>query len=114
MNSSLIYLAGPYSHIDPLVRAERAIAITRAAVKLISEGKHVFSPITESHQYSMYGVSGGWEFWKEHDLLMLSKCDELYILTLPGWRESVGVTAEMAEALRTGKTVTLLDEHFMD
>ena len=36
---------------------------------------------------------------------MVNKCDVLAVLTLPGWRESIGVTYEINLALELGKTV---------
>jgi hypothetical protein len=77
----------------------RHLLVTAVGDKLILEGKHIFSPITESHMYQQYGDAGHkWDFWEKHDKLMLRKCDELWVLTLPGWEESVGVQAEIQYA----------------
>ena len=99
----LIYLAGPYTHKHKSVRNAREKALTTYAAELVKQGKHVWSPITESHQYSkVLGLETNWEFWREHDLFMLSKCDELRVLMLDGWKDSVGVSAELKEAKRLG------------
>jgi len=97
----LIYLAGPYTHKSKRVMNAREHALTIYAADMVMKGLHVWSPITESHQYSkVLDLATNWEFWREHDLLMLSKCDELRVLMLDGWDVSVGVTAEIEEAKR--------------
>lgn len=77
---------------------------------MVAKGLHVWSPITESHQYSqIMGLNGSWDFWREHDLLMLSKCDELWVLKLRGWEKSVGVTAEIAAAKEMNKPIIYVE-----
>jgi nucleoside 2-deoxyribosyltransferase len=92
------YLALPYSHPDPRVRADRFEAANRAAAALMRAGYSVFSPISHSHPISVYGVPGDWTRWELLDRRMLRQCDEAVVLTLDGWRESRGVQAELAMA----------------
>jgi hypothetical protein len=40
---------------------------------------------------------------------MLQRCDELAVLKLPGWRESTGVTAEIAIAREFGLPVRFIE-----
>lgn len=42
--------------------------------------------------------------------MLLARCDVLYVLCLPRWKESVGVKAESAFALERGMEVQYLDE----
>ena len=49
-----------------------------------------------------------WAFWQRHDRRYLEACDEVVVLMLDGWRESVGVQAEIAIARELGKPVTFL------
>lgn len=106
----LIYLAGPYTHRTKSVMQWRCNALTKIAAIMVSEGRHVWSPITESHQYSLVlGIDGKWEYWKEHDLLMLSKCDTLYVAKLNGWEKSVGVAAEIEAAKELGMPIRYID-----
>jgi nucleoside 2-deoxyribosyltransferase len=93
-----VYLASPYSHPDPRVRAERFEAANRAAAALMGAGFCVFSPISHSHPISQCGVPGDWTRWEVLDRWMLRQCDEVVVLTLDGWRESRGVQAELAMA----------------
>lgn len=94
----LIYLASPYSHPDPAVRELRYEHACAATAGLMRRGLHVYSPIVHSHPLVKYELPTDWEYWQAHDIAMLHRCQELYVLTLDGWMESKGVRAEIAEA----------------
>jgi len=102
-----IYLAVPYSHQDPTIRARRFLYATQAANCLMRRGLLIYSPITHGHTIGLWGgLPGGFEFWDSHCLSFLRHwAQELYVLTLPGWQESIGVAAEMAEADNLGLPV---------
>lgn len=104
----MIYLASPYSHPEAEVRQRRFEAACRAAAKLICQGQTVFSPIAHSHAICAYGVPLDWRFWERHDRRYLEACDEVVVLLIDGWRESVGVQAEIAIARKLGKPITYL------
>lgn len=104
----MIYLASPYSHPDPAVRQQRFEAACRAAAAMIRQGQTVFSPIAHSHAICAFGVPLDWRFWSRHDRRYLEACDEVVVLMLDGWQESVGVQAEIAIARELGKPVTYL------
>ena len=105
----MIYLASPYSHPEAEVRQRRFDAACRAAAALICQGQTVFSPIAHSHNICCYGAPSDWRFWQRHDLTFLAMCDEVVVLKLDGWEQSVGVQAEIAAARTLGKPVTFLD-----
>ena len=104
----MIYLCSPFTHIDPTVRQQRFDAVCRAAAALIRQGKTVFSPIAHSYGICAHGVPHDWRFWQRHDRRYLEVCDEVVVLMLDGWRESVGIQAEVAIARELGKPVTFL------
>jgi hypothetical protein len=105
----MVYLASPYSSPDTLVRQARFDAACRAASALIRQGKSVFSPIVYSHVPCQYGLPWYWGFWQQHDLAFLAMCDEVVVLKLDGWQQSVGIQAEIAAAKAFGKPVSFLD-----
>jgi len=105
----MIYLASPYSHPDANVRESRYQAACRASAQLMRAGKLVFSPIAHSHGITRYGLPEDWAFWKACDRKHLENCDEVVVLMLDGWRESIGVQAEIAVAGQLGKPVSHLD-----
>lgn len=92
----LIYLASPYSHPDPIVRESRFKRIANVAARLMEKGHFLFCPITHTHPINEAGInSPGWDFWAKYDYAMLDRCQELWIADMPGWKESVGVNAEI-------------------
>ncbi len=112
----LIYLACPYSSDSQLVMHQRHLEVTFAASKLVAQGYHIFSPITESHLYQMYNsdIQKGWDYWKEHDEMMLSRCDVLWVLMLKGWDESIGVTAEIDFAEANSIPIRYITKHAIE
>lgn len=95
-NRPLTYLASPYSHKDPAVIKDRVRGVTQATVWLIREKDwNVFSPIVHSHPLAEAGLQGGWGFWKLIDTEYLSVSARMVVLAIEGWRESVGVQAEI-------------------
>ena len=97
----LIYLACPYSHPDGNTRQARFEAVCRAAARLMSEGHCVFSPLSHSHPIAEYsGLEPmDHDLWAQQDEALLARCSMLYILTLDGWSDSVGVKREMTYAM---------------
>jgi len=105
----MIYLASPYTHPDPDVRAKRYLAVCREVARLVRDGHVVFSPIAHSHGVCVHGgLPLDWSFWWPIDTEFLRRCDELWILMLDGWQESHGVQAEMEIARRMGKEIRMV------
>ncbi|MEX1230840.1 MAG: DUF1937 family protein [Planctomycetaceae bacterium] len=101
----MIYLASPYSHPDPAVRESRYRLACHAVAILLHAGLTCYSPIVHSHPLAQYGFPTDWAFWEPHNREHLARCDELVVLTIRGWQESVGVAAEVALAEELGKPV---------
>lgn len=105
----MIYLASPYSHPSETVREQRFIDVCRVTASLLQSGYFVFSPIVHSHPLVKFCTRGtGWDFWERIDREHLSRCDEVVVLMIDGWRESVGVKAEIRIARELGKPVRYL------
>jgi hypothetical protein len=49
-------------------------------------------------------------FWMSQDLPILRRCDEMLVLGLTGWHESLGVRQEIFEAMRLKISITLIKE----
>lgn len=93
---SYIYLASPYSHDDPEVMTQRYDLVLEVAGNITLAEYAVYSPIVHSHQMTVQGgLSGSWDFWQKIDRLFVCNCQELWVLTLPGWSQSKGVQAEI-------------------
>lgn len=108
---SVIYLAVPYSHEDPLVVEQRVGAVNRVAADMMRRGLHVFSPISHTHPIAQAGnLPNDWKYWEAYDRAMLAACCKLAVLKLPGWEQSEGVRAEIALAKEMRLPVEYLDE----
>lgn len=100
---ALTYLACPYSHVSRIIRVERFERANAAAAKLMAAGEHVYSPISHTHPIAEAGdLPLGWDFWEQYDRIYLSISKRVVVLTLNGWQESKGVTAELAIAAELG------------
>ena len=110
-----VYLASPYSHPEPEVRAARYNAVSKMAANIIVEsgGQTMpFAPITHSHPLYVLRPETGADFksWQAFDEWMIRNCDEIWVLTLDGWKQSVGVQAEIAYAKKIWKPVRYVYE----
>lgn len=101
------YLGSPYSHEDGLIRARRHRQVCEAAARLFERGIYTYSPI--AHTVAINELGGlneaAFEYWRPFDLGMVDRLTGLMVLMLPGWRESVGLQAEIAHARATGKPI---------
>ena len=103
----LVYVGGPIGKSSPL-NIERMRIASAYAASLLRQGIPVFSPAAMGLGMIMAESSEGrtmprgFGFWRDTDFAILRACSELHVLMLPGWRKSVGVRAEIAEAKRLG------------
>jgi len=92
----LFYLAAPYTHSDIKVMKKRVKKINLVAGELMKKGQLIYSPISHcSVIASVAKLPKTWDFWQINDYDMILRCNKLFVLMLPGWKESVGVTAEI-------------------
>ena len=88
----LIYLAAPLEHPDRSVRQIRFESVNRYCGYLIRQHALVFSPLSFGASLDEDAIPNS--AWYALGLQMLSSCDDLRILELYGWQDSVGVTLE--------------------
>jgi hypothetical protein len=81
-----------------------------AAASLMQQGYVVFSPIAHSHAVETNGMDKleTGDFWLDQDLVVLSKCDKVIVLMLPGWEYSRGVKREVEFAKKNNIEVEYL------
>ena len=107
-----LYLSCPYSHPDIEVRQDRYEQATMKAAALMASGYIVFSPITHSHQLVKYlpnSIKHDFNFWMSQDIPYIRVwADELWVLCLPGWKDSLGIMKEIANAFDVNIPVRLL------
>lgn len=106
---TLYYLASPYSHKSPKVRIKRFLAVQKAAIDLMLEDIFAFSPIAYNHpMLPVRTMPTDWDFWQEYDKSFIDHCSGVVVYTLPGWKESIGVQAEIEYAAELGLPVLYL------
>lgn len=112
----MIYLASPYSHPDPLERQYRYDRMVKVAGRLLGQDHFVYSPIVHCHPLALAtSLPTDFTFWQRYNLHMLEKSDELWVIQLDGWHESLGVQAEIIQALRWNKPVVYVEfEEFIN
>ena len=106
-----VYLASPYSDIDPAVRHQRYKAVCRIAGRLMEGGIVVFCPIAHSHAVGdvLDVREAEHEFWMRQDIPFLARASKLVVAMLPGWKQSRGVSEEIYFAIRRGIPVEYLE-----
>lgn len=106
----LIYISSPYSKVDKPMRTYRAAKVsefTMWCIKTFPE-TNFYCPIAHSHMLAEYGDPGldeNWDFWKPIDKDWIKRCDEVWVLALDGYKQSVGVKQEVKWAAEMGKPV---------
>lgn len=115
MNNKLIYLASPFTHEDKDVMIQRFEIVSKVACHLIGNRKfHVFSPIAHSWPIAKQGdLPTDWEYWEENCKLFVSRCQELWIVMIPGWETSTGVLAERDYAREIGLNIKYVEPNQM-
>lgn len=103
------YIAAPYSHKDPAVIAGRMACFDAVAAKMLLDGQMPVSPLLFHSLLGKHKVPGNWDFFEAYSLHMLDRCDALYLITLPGWEDSVGVAGELRLAEAKGMYIHLVE-----
>jgi len=107
----MLYLACPYSHPDETVQRQRYHQACRAAAKLMQAGVVVFSPLANSvPAVELGGLELDHAGFLNIDLQILRRCDEVLVLCVDGWQQSLGVQQELGEAIAFQKPVTMIEE----
>ena len=54
-------------------------------------------------------IGGDFDTWRDFYETMIDWCDQLWVLMLDGWEDSVGVQAEIEYAERLDKSIMLIE-----
>ena len=108
--SEIEYLAIPYTDPDENVMQSRAEVSDIVCADLMNNGRVIFAPISSCHHIAKkYGLPRNWEYWKKIDEEFIGACKKVLVITLPGWEDSTGVTAERGIAKQLGLPVEFID-----
>jgi hypothetical protein len=104
----MIYLASPYSHPSLAVREYRFIMAHHFTVQMLRLSKPVFSPIVYGKEMESQ-LGGDFRSWQALNDAMVRVCEMFLVLRIDGWKDSEGVTHEIALAKKLGKSITYVD-----
>jgi hypothetical protein len=107
----LIYLASPFTHkTERWVERQRYEDVLAAYTNLIEMGFVVHSPIVSTYRSHRMMDAKYLSFWMRLDTPILIASKQLWVLTLHGWEQSVGVAREIEIAEEHKIPVKLLEE----
>ena len=105
----MIYLCSVYSleaDGDMDVLDARTKVAQEFTGEMLREGYCIFSPIAHCHEVSkITKLPKEWDFWGHLDMQYIDASDEVWVLKMPGWKRSVGITAEIKYAREKGKPI---------
>lgn len=106
----MVYLAAPYSSPDAAVVEARMKVFCSKDSELSEGGFVTVSPLLK-HLLFINGskLPSDWAYWERYSYVLLSHCNYLAVLKLPGWEESPGVQGEIKFAVKHGIEVIFLD-----
>ncbi len=100
-----VYLGSPYAKYHAGMD-EAARIVTVCAGKLMATGMRIYCPIAHGHAVTRYqDLPRSWDYWKGQDQPLIDAAVGLIVLTMEGWRESVGLQYEIEEFVRAGKPI---------
>lgn len=105
------YLAAPYSHPDPAVVEDRISRLCRVDAKLMKAGIYTVSPLLKHFIVNYESLPADWNYWQGYSRALLLQVDQLIVVLLDGWQESVGVQAEIELAHALDIPVVYADEN---
>ena len=108
------YLAAPYSHSDPSVVEARITALCKVDAKLMRDGIYTVSPLLKHFVVAHENLPTDYEYWRGYSEALLCNVDTMIVVTLDGWRESIGVTAEIEMAKALDIAIRYVDENGND
>lgn len=82
----------------------------KRTAEFLKDGIVMFSPISHCHELAIrHGLPKVFSFWEHLDFGYIEASSHVWVLMMPGWRDSTGITAEIKEARRQGKPVVYLE-----
>lgn len=106
----MLYLASPYSHKDSAVVNERFLKAEAAVHYLLSNEIWVYGPIVHCHEIARkYSLPKDFAYWQNYNKHVIERSDKFVVLTIDGWKESVGIAGEYAHAYEHNLEIGLMN-----
>lgn len=101
----LVYIAGPITSDDPIHMLENIRQGIEAGKREIRQGNAVIIPHLDYSLFLTGGPNPTLAQIQRNSMEQMRRCDK--VLFLPGWENSRGCQAEMAEAQRLGMDIEI-------
>jgi hypothetical protein len=99
---TIVYLGGPMTSKSMATMDFRAAVQANAYAYLMKAGFHVFAPLLPHNVTKQYGLAFDYEPYAMIDETFIDRvADVVAFLCMPGWRESKGISRELAAAANT-------------
>jgi hypothetical protein len=83
-------------------------------IQLLHEDHVVFSPLTHSHSLCLQGdLAYEFDYYKNQIKAFIKWCDDLFLICLPGYKESRGVNYELGLADAWKKDVVFIEDDLL-
>lgn len=106
---SYIYVAAPYSDDDINVVDQRVANIMQYVAQLFKQGNYAFSVVLHCHEMSkVHNIPKTYDFWEGYCETMISHCDCVHVLMIPGYEQSTGVNGEIDLANKYNKQIVYI------
>lgn len=94
------YVAAPLKHENKSVEEARIRLANLYTTVLLEQGRIVYCPIVYSYCFKPLGLCLPIPetTWIAHSIYMMAAANDLLVLEIPGYKESIGVAAEIAYA----------------
>jgi|TARA_R100001129_G_C5295667_1_gene240989 hypothetical protein len=103
-------LAKGYSPEAKTLRQQRFEYVGDRIAGWMNDGLKVYSPICHCHELAnRNSLPKDYTFWQEFDRHMIDVAEEVFVLKMPLWEDSTGITDEVKYAKSTGKKVTYFE-----
>lgn len=106
-----VFISMPYSGtLDQM--NERVKHAKEYSVILLQRGIVPVCPVTSGHLLVEHSdIELSHQSWLQYAYEFFEMCDEVHVLQLQGWKESLGVAEEVYWARRSNKPVTFIPVH---
>lgn len=112
MSKFCIYVGTPFTSSCPATMRYRGEISMAYAAKLFERGRLAISPLGVSNYKLAYfsnELPPDWATWGELCIKLLNACDEMHLIKLPGWQDSVGLAEEIAYCRANNKPIVHIE-----
>jgi len=108
----MIYLISPYNDTNPYIRYNRFRLAARVCGHMAECGLNIYSPIVHWHSvvdtFPELNLGTDYKFWQRSNMEMMLLSTKAIVMTIEGWRDSLGVRDDIANAIAFSKPVFYL------